>query len=70
MVSYKKYEALLRENGLKTADVARKTGISQSTFSDWKRGKTVPKADKLYQIAKELNVHVEDLMEVSANEQS
>lgn len=44
---YEIYQRLLDENGLKNADVARATGISNMTLSDWKRGKSVPKADKM-----------------------
>ena len=59
---YEIYQRLLDEKGLKNADVARATGISNMTLSDWKRGKTVPKADKMQKIAEFLNVSVEYLM--------
>lgn len=48
---YKVFEQLLEEKNVSTADVARATGISKSTFSSWKNGTTVPKADKLFLIA-------------------
>ena len=44
---YEIYQRLLDEKGLKNADVARATGISNMTLSDWKRGKSVPKSDKM-----------------------
>lgn len=47
---------LLEERGVKAADVAKATGIPQSTFSDWKSGRSVPKADKLEKIADYFNV--------------
>ena len=59
---YEVYQRLLDEKGLKNADVARATGISNMTLSDWKRGKTVPKADKMQKIAEYLNVSVDYLM--------
>ena len=59
---YEIYQRLLDEKGLKNADVARATGISNMTLSDWKRGKSVPKADKMKKIAKYLNVSVDYLM--------
>ena len=59
---YEIYQKLLDEKGLKNADVARATGISNMTLSDWKRGKSVPKADKMQKIAKYLNVSFEYLM--------
>ena len=59
---YEIYQRLLDEKGLKNADVARATGISNMTLSDWKRGKSVPKSDKMRKIAEYLNVSVYYLM--------
>ena len=59
---YEVYQRLLDEKGLKNADVARATGISNMTLSDWKRGKSVPKADKMQKIAEFLNVSVDYLV--------
>ena len=59
---YEIYQKLLDEKGLKNADVARATGISNMTLSDWKRGKSVPKSDKMRKIAEYLNVSVDYLM--------
>ena len=59
---YEYYQKLLDEKGLKNADVARATGISNMTLSDWKRGKSVPKSDKMRKIAEYLNVSVDYLM--------
>ena len=59
---YEIYQRLLDERGLKNADVARATGISNMTLSDWKRGKSVPKSDKMRKIAEYLNVSADYLM--------
>lgn len=59
---YEIYQRLLDEKGLKNADVARDTGISNMTLSDWKRGKSIPKSDKIRKIAEYLNVSVDYLM--------
>lgn len=48
---YERYVELLNENGCKSADVAKATGIHPSTFSDWKKGKSFPKYDKILKIA-------------------
>ena len=48
---YEIYQRLLDKKGVKNSDVARATGISNMTLSDWKRGKSVPKADKMQKIA-------------------
>lgn len=53
---YEIYQKLLDEKGLKNADVSRATGISNMTLSDWKRGKSTPKQDKMEQIAEFLGV--------------
>ena len=59
---YEIYQRLLDEKGLKNADVARATGISNMTLSNCKRGKSVPKADTMQKIAEFLNVSVDYLM--------
>lgn len=48
---YEIYCKLRTEKGYKDSDVARITGITKSTFSDWKSGRSVPKNDKLQKIA-------------------
>ena len=48
---YERYVELLNENHCKSADVAKTTGIHPSTFSDWKKGKSSPKYDKIQKIA-------------------
>lgn len=48
---YEIFEQLLRQYGCKAADVARATGINQTVFSEWKKGKSNPKTDKLQLIA-------------------
>ena len=53
---YEIYQKLLDMNGVKSADVARATGISNMTFSDWKNGKSTPKMDKIEKIAKYFGV--------------
>ena len=58
---YEVYQKLLDEKGLKNADVVRATGISNMTLSDWKRGKSVPKSDKMQKIADYFGVSVEYL---------
>ena len=48
---YEKFEQLLQNFGVKPYQVAKATGIAQTTFSDWKSGKYNPKTDKLQKIA-------------------
>ncbi|SFG65014.1 Helix-turn-helix domain-containing protein [Lachnospiraceae bacterium C7] len=63
MPSYKKYESLIVANDITTAQVSMKTGVPASSLSDWKCGKTFPKIDKIWTLAKFFNVKVEDLLE-------
>lgn len=48
---YEIYCKLRDERGVKDADVVKETGITKSTFSDWKNGRSKPKNDKLQKIA-------------------
>ncbi|MDD3253110.1 MAG: helix-turn-helix transcriptional regulator [Lachnospiraceae bacterium] len=59
---YEIYCKLRDEHGAKDADVVRETGITKSTFSDWKNGRSKPKQDKLQKIADFFGVTVDYLM--------
>jgi len=48
---YEIYCTLRDSRGLKDSDVAKATGITKSTFSDWKNGRSKPKDEKLLKIA-------------------
>jgi transcriptional regulator with XRE-family HTH domain len=56
---YEIFQALLDERKLKASDVARETKIPGSTFTDWKKGRSAPKLDKLQKIASYFGVSVE-----------
>lgn len=58
---YEIYCKLRDEKGYKDSDIARITGITKSTFSDWKSGRSCPKNDKLQKIAEALDVTVDYL---------
>lgn len=58
-VSYKRFEVLLRSRNITAYRVSKDTGICQSTFSDWKSGRSRPKLDKLAKIANYFNVSLE-----------
>lgn len=59
---YDLFLELLKENNKKAIDVSRATGIPSSTFSDWKKGKSSPKQEKLKKIADYFGVTLEYLM--------
>lgn len=58
---YEIFEKLLKEKGLRAADVSRATGIKSPVFSEWKKGKSKPNTEKMIKIAKFLGVTVEYL---------
>ena len=58
---YEIYCKLRDEKGCKDADVSKATGITKSTFSDWKSGRSKPKGEKLRKIADFFEVSVEYL---------
>lgn len=58
---YEIYCKLRDAKGCKDADVAKETGITKSTFSDWKNGRSNPKDEKLKKIAEFFGVSVDYL---------
>ena len=60
---YEVLERLMKEKGVKASDVAKETGIPSSVFTDWKKGRYTPKADKLYVLAKYFGVPMEVFFE-------
>lgn len=60
---YKKFERLLKERALSAYKVSIDTNIPQSTLSDWKRGRSTPKVDKLKILANYFNVPIEYFLE-------
>lgn len=60
---YTKYVELRDSANVKDFDVAKATGIPASTFSDWKKGKSKPKLEKLVKIARFFGVSVEEFIE-------
>lgn len=58
---YEIFSELLQTHGVTPYKVSKETGVSQSTLSDWKRGISTPKQDKLQKIADYFNVSLEYL---------
>lgn len=59
---YEVFKQLCEEKGLKPSEVAKGTGLYQTLFSEWKKGKSNPNTDKMIKIANFLGVSVEYLM--------
>ncbi len=60
---YEKYACIRDERGLTDYRVAIDTGITKSTFSDWKSGRSNPKTDKLKILADYFEVSIEYFLE-------
>lgn len=58
---YEIYCKLRDERGIRDSDVVKATGITKSTFSDWKSGRSKPKSEKLQKIADFFGVSVDYL---------
>ena len=63
---YERYLVLRKRLGVTDYRVSVDTGISRSTFSEWKSGRSKPKTEKLYILAKYFGVPVEYFIEESA----
>lgn len=59
---YDRYKAIRDSRNVKDSQVAKETGITKSTFSEWKSGKYTPKQDKLQKIADYFGVTIDYLM--------
>lgn len=61
-MSYAMYAKIRDQHGYTDARVAEETQIAPATLSQWKTGKSKPKADKLLKIADLLGVPVDVLI--------
>lgn len=59
---YEIFMQILQERGITPYKVSKETGVSQSTLSDWKKGRSTPKSDNMKKIADYLDVSVDYLM--------
>ena len=61
-MSYDIFENLLSMHRTTVYRVSKETGISATTFTDWKNGRSTPKIDKLKRIADYFGVSLEYMM--------
>jgi Helix-turn-helix. len=59
---YERFLQLITEFNITPYRLSKETGITQTTFSDWKNGKAIPKINKLQKIAAYFDVQVEWLI--------
>lgn len=62
---YEKYAQLRDARGITDYEVAKSTGISTATLTNWKQGNYAPKADKLIKIADYFGVTLDYLVRKS-----
>jgi len=67
-MNYHKFEALLKREGTTVYRVAKATGISNSSFADWKSGRSKPKIDKVKLIADYFGVSLDALLDIDNGE--
>lgn len=60
---YEKFSKLLCKTNKTSYQVSKDTGIAQSVLSDWKRGRSKPKAEKLKILADYFGVSVDYFLE-------
>ena len=60
---YEKYVELRDKKGVTDYRVSVDTGITKSTFADWKSGRSKPKMDKLSTLADYFGVSIEYFLE-------
>ncbi len=60
---YQRYTELRDKKQVTDYQVAQETGITKSTFTDWKTGRSKPKIDKLRALANYFNVSIEYFLE-------
>lgn len=66
LISERIYE-YLEKRGITQIEFAKKTGISQSTISDWRRKGTNPSADKIMVICEVLDISPYELLQGTEN---
>ena len=67
---YEIFQKLLDKHGITAYKVAKDTGITTATLTNWKKERYVPKQDKLQKIADYFGVTVEYLMTGKMQENS
>lgn len=61
--SFKKLELLVNSRNITFYKLANELGLTRSTFSDWKSGKSMPKTDKLIKISNYFGVEISYFIE-------
>lgn len=65
---YQKFYELLDKNKITPYQVAKDTGVSTATLTEWKKGTYQPKVDKLKKLADYFGVSIEYFLEDTETE--
>ena len=69
-MSYLRFCELVSERGTSVYKVSKDTGIPPSTFTDWKNGRSAPKAEKMKRIADYFGVTLDSLLSDGKSEET
>lgn len=69
LILYKNFSTLLEKTNKTAYRVSKDTGIAQSVLSDWKRGISNPKVDKLKKLSDYFGVPLEYFLEEEITKQ-
>lgn len=58
LLTHARFDALLKERGITAYKVSRDNNFSQGMLSDWKAGRSSPKADKVKRLAEYFGVDI------------
>lgn len=58
MTAIEKIDELRRNKNMTAKELSIKSGISEVTMSNWKRGKTIPRLSALGKVAKALEIDI------------
>lgn len=61
--SFEKLEELVKKKGMSFYSLSKELGMPTSFFSEWKRGKMMPKVDKIQKLADYFGVEVTYFLE-------
>ena len=61
-MDYSVFDSLLKAHKVSAYQISKATGISASTFADWKSGRSTPKADKLARIADFFGISLDEML--------
>lgn len=65
--SFRKLESLVAKDGISFYALSKEMDFSSSFFSEWKRGKMMPKVDKLMLLASRFNVPINYFLDDNAD---